>query len=148
MGKTIIQTIGPLYGEVVNGTVFGRPNGSIYVPASNIIKLSNVTSKINNFVVGTGYRVRFVDGDGNAVVYKVSAESQDISSYMRIVLASDSDLKNVLGIQNFNAGIFNETPVNIVLNYELTAETTYYVGAVLVNNDVPVAVDVVEVVSA
>lgn len=31
--KTIIQTIGPLYGEVVNGTVFGQPNGSIAVPS-------------------------------------------------------------------------------------------------------------------
>jgi hypothetical protein len=33
--KTIIQTIGPLYGEVVNGSVFGQPNGSIARPSQN-----------------------------------------------------------------------------------------------------------------
>lgn len=34
--KTIIQTIGPLYGEVVNGTVFGQPNGDIARPIPNV----------------------------------------------------------------------------------------------------------------
>ena len=34
--KTIIQTIGPLYGEVVNGSVFGQPNGSEARPPQNV----------------------------------------------------------------------------------------------------------------
>lgn len=33
--RTIIQTIGPLYGEIVNGSVFGQPNGSEARPAPN-----------------------------------------------------------------------------------------------------------------
>lgn len=33
--KTIIQTIGPLYGDDVNGSVFGQPNGSVYTPPAN-----------------------------------------------------------------------------------------------------------------
>lgn len=38
--KTIIQTIGPLYGEVVNGSVFGQPNGSEAIPTTSSIVLS------------------------------------------------------------------------------------------------------------
>ena len=34
--RTIIQTIGPLYGESVNGSVFGQPNGSVARPAPNV----------------------------------------------------------------------------------------------------------------
>lgn len=38
--KTILQKIGPLYGEAVNGTVFGQPNGSQSIPKINTIDLT------------------------------------------------------------------------------------------------------------
>ena len=37
--RTILQKIGPLYGEPVNGTVFGQPNGSEYIPPKNFIEI-------------------------------------------------------------------------------------------------------------
>jgi hypothetical protein len=50
--KTIIQTIGPLYGEVVNGTVFGQPNGSIAVPSNPVPTLDVKVIAANQYVKG------------------------------------------------------------------------------------------------
>jgi hypothetical protein len=47
--RTIIQTIGPLYGEIVNGTVFGQPNGSEARPIPNVapsVTLSGDSGKL------------------------------------------------------------------------------------------------------
>lgn len=146
MAKTIIQTIGPLYGEVVNGTVYGQPNGSIYIPSTNTITLTG-TSKIKNFVVGGAYRVRFVDDGGLAQNAIIVAQSQDIASNIRLVLATDSDLDTIVATRDFAAGQFNLVQANLFNDYQLTSETTYYVGALLVNNNTPVATDSVEVVA-
>jgi hypothetical protein len=48
--RTIIQTIGPLYGEIVNGTVFGQPNGDIARPSPNV-----PTALVVETVTGTEY---------------------------------------------------------------------------------------------
>lgn len=147
MAKTIIQTIGPLYGEVVNGTVFGRPNGSIYVPSTNVVDIINYSGKIKNFAVGAANRVRFVNDQGQALYFTLVAQSQDIASNMRLVLASDSDLTTVLAYGDVVAGVFNLTSNNLFADYELTPAETYYVGLLLMNNNVPVATKVVEVVA-
>lgn len=67
--KTIIQTIGPLYGEIVNGTVFGQPNGSIAVPNNPIPTLNVQVIAANQFVKGEareggGYDWKSCNSDG------------------------------------------------------------------------------------
>lgn len=105
MGKTIIQTIGPLYGEVENGTVFGRPNGSIYTPAVNTIELTTPAGQ--EYIKVADSRVVFTNSSGsNVSYYKVVAESQDTASYMETSI-EDTD-GNVIGTGRSNsAGLFN-----------------------------------------
>ena len=144
MGRTIIQPIGPLYGEAVNGTVFGRPNGSVYVPSTNTIELINTTPYIMNQTVGGNKRVKFCTSDGNAIKYGYVAQAQDIASNIRVVLATDSDLSTIVAIYNMTAGIFNQTEItNVIGNYELDSETTYYVAGVMINNGQSVATSTV-----
>lgn len=70
--KTIIQTIGPLYGEVVNGSVFGQPNGSEARPAPNTsasVTISGVSGKLT-FVenIPGGALVRYTLGGVSVVI--------------------------------------------------------------------------------
>ena len=113
MGKTIIQTIGPLYGEVVNGTVFGRPNGSIYIPSSNTITASLPADqqyiKVSQY--GYGDRITCCTSDGTvsaSSVITVIAESQDVQSYIGISVV-DSDDAEVGTPRYLSAGTFNVT---------------------------------------
>ena len=112
MGRTIIQPIGPLYGEAVNGTVFGRPNGSIYIPASNTIDGTIVPStydKIRIVSYGFGKRLQ-ICGDtgtwGNSIYLKAVAQSQDTASNIRVHV-EDGDGVAVGGAINATAGSFN-----------------------------------------
>ena len=140
MSKTIVQEYGPIYGEPVNGTVQGRPNGSIYVPTSNTIVLSVDSVLLKNSITYGQYRVRFCDESGTNVNYDVVAQSQDVASNIAMVLASDDQLSDILDSYNFGAGRFNQAAVvNIVADYQLDPDDTYYVAAVLMNNGVPVA---------
>ena len=72
--KTIIQTIGPIYGEVVNGSVFGQPNGSEARPAPNTA--ASVT------VSGTSAKLTFTGNlpGGALVAYTLSGTSVSINS--------------------------------------------------------------------
>ena len=143
MAKTIIQTIGPLYGEVVNGTVFGRPNGSIYVPPTNKISLSIGAEYIVN---GTGTRVTWLypaNAAGTIVgpVVACVAEAQDIASYMAFQVSTSSDF-TTYDETSQTAGIFNVLTYSIITNGTITVvdEATYYVRAVLYSSSgVPVA---------
>lgn len=71
--KTIIQTIGPLYGEVVNGSVFGQPNGSVAVQPSgpsnpNTLTITNKPGYIVGVPTSSGkYTITFCDSDGVVV---------------------------------------------------------------------------------
>lgn len=69
--KTIIQTIGPLYGEVVNGSVFGQPNGSEARPPPNVpveITLSGDSGTLTyKATTGTAARYEF-GGVGMSIV--------------------------------------------------------------------------------
>lgn len=147
MGRTIIQPIGPLYGEAVNGTVFGRPNGSIYVPSTNKIMIKNATEYITNVKVGEQYRLRFSTALGAGVYFDVVAEAQDQSSYMRLVVATDSDLSTIVTQSpDTAAGMFNLHINNIVGDYQVTVGNTYYVAALLLNNGEAIATsDIYEV---
>lgn len=142
---TIVQDYGPIYGEVVNGTVQGRPNGSIYVPLSNTITASirevsryikkknstTVTICKSDGTVSSGYDVvRFV------------ANAQDLSSYVRIFVYSDALLTTLVSSRSRAAGYFNGYTAETYFADGMTdidEGETYYVVAALCNNGVPVA---------
>lgn len=136
MAKTIIQTIGPLYGEAVNGTVFGRPNGSVFVPASNTLSIS----------IPAGTKISLQSNQ-----YRVSspmlaiAESQDLASNIVIAVYSDSELTQQVGnARSLPAGNFNASWS--IISYGTTAivaDEPYYIVAKLMNNGVPVATSTV-----
>lgn len=142
MGKTIIQTIGPLYGEVVNGTVFGRPNGSIYVPPVNTVSLTISAEYIAN---GTGAQstVLYPTNAGGSPVYnatKIVAQAQDVSAYIGLQVSDDSEF-STYSENNQPAGLFNITRTSLIVSdIVVVDETNYYVRAVLYSaNGVPVA---------
>ena len=151
MAKTIIQTIGPLYGEVVNGTVFGRPNGSIYVPPTNTIQIQ--VEDANKYVRifgygGTWVRSILCNSVGQGRGYNVIAESQDTQAHIETYL-TDSDGEIIGTPAVLTAGIFNIQSRNTINNCEetdvLTANATYRLYAVLCSaSGVPVATTYVE----
>lgn len=147
---TIIQDYGPIYGEIVNGTVQGRPNGSIYVPLSNIITLNMSQSylKFDN--------IRYVNANGNGVgsMIEIVAQSQDLASYIETSIYSDSACTTLVGrsLQQA-AGQFNKTILGVALPTvngvnDLTTGNTYYVRAQLMNNGTPVATSTVYALEA
>ena len=133
MGKTIIQTIGPLYGDVVNGTVFGRPNGSIFIPSTNSIELRLNGAVTVYYRATPAPAINLVKNADNAItrIY-VIAESQDIASYMEIQMSDDSDF-STYGKTTFTAGLFNISATSVITSspIEVTEGTTYYIRAVL-----------------
>lgn len=135
---TLIQSYGPIYGEIVNGTVQGRPNGSVYVPISNRISLSG-TVYLQNRYISDNWRVRFCTDGGELVRYLIDALSQDLASSVRIGVFSDAELTTLLTGRTFTAGRFSISDTNVSNNYRLDADATYYVVAQLMNNGVPVA---------
>lgn len=130
---TIIQDYGPIYGEVVNGTVQGRPNGSVYVPISNTIEISFLSDTPRLILSGTYY---VVVGDVQLV-----ANSQDLSSHMTISIFTDEELTTQLGTsRSLPAGNFNGHWGNVSSgSTALIPGETYYLVAQLVNNGTPVA---------
>lgn len=145
MAKTIIQTIGPLYGEVVNGTVFGRPNGSIYVPPTNSITVT--LAEAYRFILlanATTGRVCDEDGGtgfGQARSITAVAEVQDLASNIQIQVYADSDCTDLVMYRNFTAGNFNDyiRDLTIVSGKSIEDGTTYYLRAQVLNNGDPVA---------
>lgn len=146
MGKTIIQTIGPLYGEVINGTVFGRPNGSIYVPSSNTITL-NINCgyvKKQSADIPT-WIVCFDDGAWGEI--SAVAESQDNANYIAIQVSQTTAFESLDAYNVYSAGMFNTGLTYIPPMYIEGVPTvpvdgkTYYVRAVLFSaNGEPVAI--------
>lgn len=139
MAKTIIQTIGPLYGEVENGTVFGRPNGSVFVPSQNTIAASlpnayrYVKSNSTTYYVCSSTGVTPTGGNQ----LKMVAESQDIANYMQIQVATDSDFTSVIDSTNLTAGLFNQSLIGIAYDSgsitPVVAEETYYLRVRLIS---------------
>ena len=131
--QTIVQDYGPIYGEVVNGTVQGRPNGSVYVPISNTLSISSSASSIS---LDSGLSVFITNLDIVMV-----AQSQDLASYIRSAVYSDAACTTMVGsYRNRSAGTFNVS-TRWVGNgtTPLTPGSSYYIRAELVNNGVAVA---------
>ena len=140
---TIVLDYGPIYGEVVNGTVQGRPNGSVFVPISNTISMvfADTVVGIGNELHGSNNWVILTNASNQKVRFGAVAQSQDLASNLQWVISEDATLTTILGTTNISAGNFNvSTAQYVVQNYTLTPGTTYYVCARLVNNGVPVAV--------
>ena len=141
MGRTIIQPIGPLYGEAVNGTVFGRPNGSIYVPPSNNISVKFPDNMF--YVIYRSGRNYFCNSEGNTAVYDADgarlypvaiANSQDTASYMFIELSETDEFTTSEG-RSLGAGVFNFSISRVnTTGIEVTDGTTYYFRAVLMSS--------------
>lgn len=146
---TIVQNYGPIYGEVVNGTVQGRPNGSVYVPISNTIAVSILDARkyIKN---SSGTQLRICNSSGNATSdgLRYSAIAQDLSSYVVSYVYSDAELTTQIGYKIANAGNFNSYFRDyITTDAVIEAGATYYLVAQLCNNSVPIATsDVIPVV--
>ena len=133
MVKTIIQTIGPLYGEPVNGTVFGRPNGSIYVPVANTLNISlTETYRYVLLQANNRYAICTSAGVVGRRELKAVAESQDVANYLQIQLAEDSEFSSILGTATYPAGQFNiATYIVAAGDTAIVADTTYYLRVVL-----------------
>lgn len=155
MGKTIIQTIGPLYGESVNGTVFGRPNGSIYIPSSNTIT-ATIADEIKYIRKVTypwgGNPIQCCTSAGavsSGYFAKVVAESQDVASYIGYQV-EDGDGEVVGTPINSSAGSFNKDVLYLswlTADADLTDGASYtLVFTLYSSNGVPVAVTRVPVV--
>lgn len=152
MSRTIVQEYGPIYGEAVNGTVMGRPNGSVYVPLSNIITLSATTGYIRHFTAAWGTKYFALCSDGGVLNqsiyhYNAVAIAQDLSSYIEMEIYSDSGLTTKVASKTNTAGIFNITHDAVdAIDYDTPqVGDTLYLVAKLKNNSVDVAVsDVIE----
>ena len=137
MGKTIIQTIGPIYGDVENGTVFGRPNGSIYIPSSNtiIIDLEEARRQIRITTPAGGNKIQacYTDGTTASRPIHIVAESQDTQSYIGVSI-EDGDGVAVGTGRNQPAGQFNITALylaNVADDVTITDEADYFIVATL-----------------
>lgn len=138
---TIIQDYGPIYGEPVNGTVQGRPNGSVYVPLSNTVDIS-LAANTELYANGTMMQL--------SNYMTVVANSQDLSSYIQTQLFTDAACTTAFNTpRNLTVGRFNFSFVNFVASGSTapTSGVSYYLRAQLMNNGVPVATSsVIEVV--
>lgn len=148
---TIIQDYGPIYGEVVNGTVQGRPNGSVYVPSSNIInaRLLRAGLRIRNSNTNTLY---ICNNSGQSVAKSVIAvaEAQDLASYIRYEVGTTNEF-TTSAHRDMTSGQFNiETSIVAHVSpddFTIIADETYYVRALLVasTNDVVAVSEILEV---
>ena len=140
MAKTIIQSIGPLYGEVVNGTVFGRPNGSIYVPPFNTVKLN--LAETYRFIVAysdTVYRTCNSEGNPAYAYFYYVAEAQDLATYIQAQVYTDEACTQLVASRSYSAGAFNGSGRDLNKADSIEDGATYYLRVQLMNNDSPVA---------
>lgn len=143
MAKTIIQSIGPLYGEPVNGTVFGRPNGSIFVPSVNTIKATIPDEYVGVSQISSRYYLIIANSSGvRAGTVSRVAESQDTANYMVWEFADNSDFTDAT-VFSSTAGIFNitdNTVGRVSASFTIVNGDTYYLRAALyASSGVPVA---------
>ena len=146
---TIIQSYGPIYGEVVNGTVQGRPNGSVYVPLSNIIELSIGDNAKYVKKVGTKF-IGLCTSTGTDAYARVVAQAQDLASCVQLQVSETSEFTTYYR-ETSSAGLFSvrtKTLAGNATDLTIVEDTTYYVRAQLMaSTSVPVATsEVVEVV--
>lgn len=138
--RTIIQTIGPLYGEIVNGSVFGQPNGSVAVQPSgpnnpNTLAITNKPGYIIGVPTSSGkYTITFCDSAGAVVStpLTIAATSNvDFRIYVSVTIGTEG---------SGQAWRLNESPVSmtkfdVVKSTAPAAGTTYTVKVQLWNTD-------------
>lgn len=138
--RTIIQTIGPLYGEVVNGSVFGQPNGSVARPPQN----AAVTAVIS----GTnGKLTKTTISGGQIAKYTLSGVSLDVSDYsgveiVKTVIKNAADTVIATGGGHVPAYTFSDAvqgPANLIPtdgdSLTMTVELRDVYGNVLVTSN-------------
>lgn len=144
--RTIVQEYGPIYGEPVNGTVLGRPNGSVFVPITNTMGLT-IGDDFLYFRLrkaGDDWALRTCNSSGvdatDANRPKYVAVSQDLASNIQIQAYSDSELTTLVSYRDLPAGLFNMY-VGDVWNTDHSVQIgdTLYLRAQLMNNGSPVA---------
>ena len=138
--RTIIQHIGPLYGTVNTGTVFGQPNGSIAVgqgkapapsPDPTPITPSNLwTISYYSSQYGLGERLmEYVDTaaspkyqlcstlkSNNRYVLPIcqltlNEDVSDTSAHMQVQVAKDSGFTSMVATFDTSAGNFTTLPI-------------------------------------
>lgn len=147
---TIVQEYGPIYGEVVNGTVQGRPNGSVYVPISNSISID--IPEVHRYIrsrpstVPTKYDLTICNSSGvtnwSLNRCEIVAISQDLANNIQIQVSDSADFSNIVGTYDRTAGLFNLSGVYLAATISvdpIEADASYYVRAVLMANGTPVA---------
>lgn len=129
---TIVQSYGPIYGEPVNGTVSGRPNGSIAIPADNQIAITLA----DNTTISTVY-----DGEEDAYFIKfsnlftISAISQDPGNYIRLVLYKSDKSTSVFSGNNYPGNFKIESDeIGWIEDPSELPTGTYYLRAMLVTS--------------
>ena len=138
--RTILQKIGPLYGEDVNGTVFGQPNGSEYIPPKNFIEIvesfpnRNYVKLRDPSVLSPKVVTCTATGDEGPCLYaKVSGQ---VPWKLKTELADDAGFSNVI-LENVEKQTQTVFPVvNLGGKMSLTIESgkTYYLRVSVVSD--------------
>ena len=157
--RTIIQHIGPLYGELNTGTVFGQPNGSIAV-SQNLVPTPEPSSKDEVTIwnlsyfksVGTTYgtakyfkmtgstTLKFsVTVDGSKYTSGYICEKEllqsitDTNTVTRFEMATDESFSDII----FTGNLATDESTNLKTSFtnvtapSLTADTEYYIRILL-----------------
>lgn len=130
--KTILQKIGPLYGEPVNGTVFGQPNGSQAVLKHSFVE--TIQAAYAYIKKNTDDWVVTCDSTGTNTGYQFAvkiAYTSPVPVHFKSVLYSDSSCTVPV-----TGGYDNTTPTYAGSAYSIgpmgyatgtiTTGTTYY----------------------
>lgn len=134
--KTIIQKIGPLYGEAVNGTVFGQPNGSQAVLPLDIA-LSNIDATAA-YVTAPSTGVWTCKSDGTRAKYCDVSFTSPIPVLCRFALYSDAACTNKVTETTRGPEKYADTiPLEAFAYFgigSITPGTTYYGRVELIAN--------------
>lgn len=148
--RTIIQHIGPLYGEANTGTVFGQPNGSIAVgqsyapepsPSPEVTDLWTISYYGDEYVKILEYRstyYAYYSSDGSSLLTKkalcniaLNTTISDTSAHMQLQLSTSQTFDSLLSSFNGSAGKFTSLPSTTHVTGNLTSGSTYYIRLAL-----------------
>lgn len=110
--KTIIQTIGPLYGDVVNGSVFGQPNGSIARPVPNSTPSITIAGDSGKLTLASS-TVAFAKYDLSGVTF--TFVNSDLIANNNVIIRNASEQTVARGVYPFDsklAGAAANTPAD------------------------------------
>lgn len=150
--RTIIQHIGPLYGEANTGTVFGQPNGSIAVgqsyapdptpsPSPGVTDLWTISYNTASDVMVNEYRRGstwyFYSCNGSVeqksplCAIALNSTISDTSAHMQLQLSTSQTFDSLLITFNGTAGDFSSLPSTSHINARTTSGEVYYLRLAL-----------------